>query len=101
MSKARTALLVITLLLSSNVMAEVTNGKFPLCFTFSDLNEIWSGLSKQDDMQVQSLVKQERCFYLKAGIKLSVIKRIGVVYKVRVYVGESSLEMYTSDQGYE
>ena len=90
-----------SLFMSPFAIAEVTNGKFPMCDRHSDLMEIWNALSNRDERQVKALLNEGGCFFPKAGINLSVIKKIGVVYKVRIYIEDDSAIFYTSDEGYD
>lgn len=89
------------LVMSPLAIAEETNGNFPMCRTHSDLKELWSALSNHDNRQTDALLKDNNCFYPKAGIKISVINKIGVIYKVRVYIEDDSVVLYTSSQGYD
>lgn len=102
MGKTKVALLMLALFLSGNAMAEVTNGKYPMCQSYAEMQEIISGLRKNDDRQVQALLQGDRCFYPKKGFKLSVIRRVGELDRVRVYLDDNdSLQLYTISYGYD
>jgi len=89
------------LLITTTASAEVSTEDFPFCNTYSGLKEIWRAASERDSQQYKALLKNEECMILKSGIQLSIIKKIGVIYKVRLYIDDESFVMYTNDDGFK
>ncbi len=93
--------LLCAFLTSATVSAEVTTEEFPFCHSYSGLKEIWRAASSRDIQQYNALLKNEECVELKEGIKLSIIDKIGVIYKVRIYIGDDSFIMYANSSSFK
>lgn len=83
--------------------AAETTGDFPLCDTYASLKEVWGAISNKDARQYRALTDEDTgaCFVPKAGLPISIVKQIGVIYRIRLYAGSESAIFYTNDDGFK
>ncbi len=95
--KQRRILLILVLLigLSGSANAATLTGGYFACFREQDFDELMEMVGRNDKRGVDYLVKSGRCFIPKEGIRISVLKSSWGIVKVRAYVGDRAVVLWT------
>ena len=88
---------VFMLLLYQAVYAATTTGGYIACISEEKLDEFISAQVQNDKDGMEFLLKSG-CTITKAGIKLSILDRSWTVSKVRAYVGDSAVVLWTPNE---
>lgn len=91
---------VIVLVFTSIVSASSLKGGYPACLTEDLFDQIVKASVKKDKRGWNYLLKNG-CIITKAGIPISVLKTSWGTAKVRAYVGDTSIILWTNIENIE
>ena len=74
--------------------ASVTSGGYGACISESYYKE-WNSA---DTTGTQYLMKSNKCFILKSGMKYSMVDRGFMSSVIRVYIGNDSIKLWTANE---
>ena len=72
-------------------------GSYPACLTEELLDEFTSAVVNKDERQFNYLLKNG-CIIAKSGVPISILDRGWTISKVRVYVGDTSIILWTYNE---
>jgi len=87
-------LFFILFLVILNLNANVTSGGYGACISKSYYDE-WNAA---DTTGMQYLMKNNKCFILRKGIKYSMVDRGLFSSVIRVYIGDKSLKLWSANE---
>jgi hypothetical protein len=82
------------LILTTSAYSETTSGGYAACRSKSLFDEFASAVIKEDSNTLLYLLSNG-CIIIKPGIPISVLDSSGGTAKIRAYVGDTSLVMWT------
>lgn len=80
------------------VSAEKLKGGYPACISEESFDEFTNALVNEDERGMRYLVDNNRCIITKSGIDISVLDRGWGVSKVRAYVGDQAIVLWTNSE---
>ncbi|OOZ41631.1 hypothetical protein BOW53_02830 [Solemya pervernicosa gill symbiont] len=85
------------LIASGTASAEQLKGGYPGCISEDLFDQMVSALVKKDDRAVGYLLKNG-CVMAKSGLPITVLDRGWGTSKVRVYIGDQSVVLWTNSE---
>lgn len=83
------------LFITTPLFAGSIKGGYPACISKELFDEIENALIRKDEKTVNYL-EQNGCFYLKSGLAYSLISESWGIAQIRVYVGGTSVILWTN-----
>ncbi len=83
------------LLFSTTALADTTRGGYVGCIS-ENLYDQFNDASVKKDMNAVNYLLKHGCMGTKAGLKISVLDKSWETAKIRVYVGNNSIILWTS-----
>ena len=88
---------IFSIILSISAYGETLKGGYGACISEDLFDQLTTAVVKKDERAFQYLL-QHGCIITKAGIEISVLERSWGTAKVRAYVGNSAVILWTNTE---
>lgn len=92
-------LALVFLFASGAAVAAETKGGYFACLTEGWHDEMMNFAVRKDQQGMSYMVKSNKCFTPRQGIKVSIVESKWTISKLRAYVGDQALDFWIVNEG--